>query len=69
MCTFPWALRQSAGYKRAFCMLIVEAFVASLTTELRHRAKRQLGLASEGHMLRMHALRTGEGARQQAALV
>lgn len=50
-------------------MLIVEAFVASLTTELRHRAKRQLGLASEGHMLRMHALRTGEGARQQAALV
>ena len=37
---------QHAGYKRAFCTEIIEAFVASLTTELRQRAKRQLGLSS-----------------------
>jgi hypothetical protein len=42
----PWALRKHAGYKRAFCTDIIEAFVASLTTELRQRAKRQLGLSS-----------------------
>ena len=41
-----WVLRKRAGYKRAVCTDIVEAFVASLTTELR-----QLGLSrvSEAH--------------------
>jgi hypothetical protein len=46
VCTLPWVLRKRAGYKRAFCTDIIEAFVASLTTELRQRAKRQLGLSS-----------------------
>ena len=39
-------MRKRAGYTRAFCTEIVEALVASLTTELRQRAKRQLDLAS-----------------------
>ena len=48
VCTLPWALRQHAGYNRAFCTDAIEAFVASLTTELRRRAKRQHDLASVG---------------------
>ncbi len=46
VCTLPWALRKQAGYKRAVCAETIEAFVASLTTELRQRAKRHLGLSS-----------------------
>ena len=42
VCTLPWASRKRAGYKRALCTDISEAFVASLTTELRQRGKRHL---------------------------
>ena len=38
VCILPWALRQHAGYTRVFCTDIIEAFVASLTTERRQRA-------------------------------
>ena len=46
VCTLPWPLRKRAEYKRAFCTDIIEAFVPSLTTELRQRAKRHFGLSS-----------------------
>jgi hypothetical protein len=42
VCTLPWASRKRAGYKRALCIDISEAFFASLTTELRQRGKRHL---------------------------
>ncbi len=42
VCTLPWASRKRAGYKRALCIDISEAFVASLTTELRQRGKRHI---------------------------
>jgi len=64
VCTLPWALRKRAGYKRAFCTDIIEAFVASLTTELRQRAKRQLGLSSvnEAHTGLVTFVQRSDGA-------
>ena len=64
VCTLPWALRKSAGYKRACCTDIIKAFVASLTTELRQRAKRQLGLSSvnEAHTGLVTFVQRSDGA-------
>ena len=64
VCTLPWALRKHAGYKRALCTDIIEAFVASLTTELRQRAKRHLGLSSvsEAHTGLVTFVQRSDGA-------
>ena len=59
MCTLTWALRKRVGYKRAFCTEIIEALVASLTTELR-----QLGLSSvsEAHTGLVTFVQRSDGA-------
>ena len=64
VCTLPWALRKRAGYTRAFSTEIIEAFVASLTTELRQRAKRHLGLSSvsEAHTGLVTFVQRSDGA-------
>jgi hypothetical protein len=48
VCTLPWAVRKAAGYKRAFCTELIEAFTGVLSGELRRRAKRAFGLRSAG---------------------
>ena len=64
VCTLPWALRKLAGYKRAFSTDVIEVFVASLTTELRQRAKRHLGLSSvsEAHTGLVTFVQRSDGA-------
>lgn len=48
VCSLPWRLRVWAGYDRTLCAEVLSAFVSAVTRSLRHRAKRQLGLASVG---------------------
>jgi len=48
VCTLPWAVRKAAGYKRAFCTELIEAFTGVLLAELRRRAKGVFGLRRAG---------------------
>jgi hypothetical protein len=53
VCSLPWPLRYALGYDRRLCAEVLGAFASALDRSLRHRAKRELGLA------RMSEARTG----------
>ena len=46
VCSLPWWLRVLRGYDSALCADVVKAFEEEVSRALRHRAKRELGLAS-----------------------
>jgi hypothetical protein len=48
VCSMPWSIRAVLGYDRKLCAAVVSAFVGEVSRSLRHRAKRELGLASVG---------------------
>ncbi len=46
VCTFPWGVRAVLGYDKELCRAAASAFAKELSRSLKHRAKRDLGLAS-----------------------
>lgn len=49
VCSLPWRLRVLCGYDSALCSDVLGAFVEEVSRSYRHRAKRQLELASVQH--------------------
>ena len=46
VCSMPWGIRAVLGYDRKLCADVVSAFMGEVSRSLKHRAKRELGLAS-----------------------
>jgi len=46
VCSFPWGARAVLGYDQELCREAARAFTQELSRSLKHRAKRELGLAS-----------------------
>ncbi|MCC6214455.1 MAG: transposase [Polyangiaceae bacterium] len=46
VCSMPWSIRAVLGYHRTLCADVVSAFITEVSRSLKHRAKRELGLAS-----------------------